>query len=233
MKINKLMSLAAMAAVMLTTSCNSMFNGGDDDQNLSVYQNIVSFVESSSDGMVFKLQLSDDSPTLTLLAKDQSINDLAAGQRIYLTYVVTSNKGYLDDTGKSINVINIQNASGTVSPAIEIAPLGDKYDEYANRVTVETCFRAGKWLNMVVDLAQSGTTIQANTLKWVTETAQPGEDGYYDLYLVYTPTDNQASYVVQTICTTNISTLWDDASCIGIRCHLPGQPSPTITTISK
>lgn len=91
MRTKLLAILSAMAAVFAISACNSGMD--DDDNNVKVYQDMVTLVSNGEDGCTMTMQQTNDTPVLTYTSSQQfESKNVSVGDRVMIAYRLATDR---------------------------------------------------------------------------------------------------------------------------------------------
>ena len=126
-----------MLAVLLS-SCDNPYPEADD----TGYIDIVTFVSTTSNTATFEMQQRDDSPVITYVARDLSVDTAycPSGTRLLLAYAPISGEAYKSGY---IHVLGMQ---GVYNAKVKQAAIPQDWD--ANAMFLLDMWRSGKYINI-------------------------------------------------------------------------------------
>lgn len=216
-----ILGLAAFAALTAgITSCSD-----NSEPAVEVYQTIATF-DGNIDGIAqFSYQAIDDSPLITLRARNYVVPiDTAAGQypgvRVFITYRLAG----ITQPGKS-GEVEVIAAAKVYQDTVSSANLNP--ENFTEPYVVETLTRSGKYLNLFTTVPEVGFRNRSFT---IVADAGTLNDDYPQLYLcMSTKPDAVATFDTRAIGSFFIAPVWNLTTAKGVDVHVSADANSTNT----
>ena len=193
-----------MFAVLLS-SCDNPYPEADD----TGYIDIVTFVSTTSNSATFEMQQRDDSPVITYVARDLSVDTAycPSGTRLLLAYAPISGEAYKSGY---IHVLGMQ---GVYNAKVKQAAIPQDWD--ANAMFLLDMWRSGRYINI------SSVITSVDVPKRYELLVDPAtiDDEYPQLYVVF---DNEKINETERayFASFDISSVLNKPTCLGVVVHL-------------
>jgi len=213
------LSLLACTALLLTAGACS----NPEDDNPTVYTDIVSFVSQNADGASFTLQKSGDSPVVTLTSTTRlRAEDFRTGTRIVLQYIPESGIQYESGPVRLYAAMNVQGSEVLEGTA---ASTSGWKSENLRIFSVE---RTGTFINIY---AEGNYTFRPDFKLYIDSSTI--DDEYPEVHMVYAD-DNPLQSTSHIIYGSfDISSVWNRQTCKGIHFYSPDNTAGSYFPILK
>lgn len=210
-------TLLSVASALLYASLSACSSDGDDYNHRILYSSIVTIDGSTEQqGTTFTFQRYDDSPLITLTASGLVVSKERVGDRALLYYYPESGDPYASGPVevRSLGVINCDTAI--------IRPI-ERYRWDHDAVFLNAIWRTGEYINLRMRADYSdkpryfGLVVDSLTLT----------DPWPELYLLHDLDGAPANYLRESYASFDISKVWRQTGCEGIRIHVNDSNLPT------
>lgn len=191
-----------------------------EDENTTIYQNIVTFVRNGGDNRVyFEYQQVDDSPTVSLFTTgsiDESV--VPAGSRLLMRYTLSDGMKY-GESGQ-VSVLGLQQVTKST---ITQAPTEEAKAANAS-IYLVTFYRSGKYLNLVASLP----LVEDREFLLVADESTVGTTNPV-LYLTTTTASTNPGANTQYVASIDIENFWSAPTTEKLTVHINNTANPTYT----
>lgn len=197
--------LSALMSIVSTSCSNDV-----PEVNDTGYIDIVSFVSTTNNSTTFQFQQKDDSPVITYVAQDITVDTtfMPHGTRLILAYAPISGEAYKSGY---IHVLGMQSI---LNDNVKIQDIDNNWDK--DGIYLYDLWRAGSLVNVSCSVIFSEVPAR---FELVTDETTI-DDEYPQLYLIheYTASDNESQKAF--FASFDMSDVWNKPSCKGVVINL-------------
>ena len=196
-------------------SCSKGNDGNITDEDIF---NMVTYQETVNGETTFNYQGYDDSPLITLRAKNFDATEYRKGVRTMLYYYITSQR---NDTDRNIAINGI---GGTMGDSLRVASLEKINEIPSNPIQVRSFWRSGDFINFRGWLQYTGEPRQFSLV--MDEATRENE--LVECYLIDNIMDKEGYYYRRAYASVFLGRLWERPSCKTVRIYVNDEKYPQV-----